>query len=101
MWRQLSREERRCFEVQNAAIPAIARMRLTGCPFVPEIHRETIRRWEIEHAEKRAEFKAITGEEPPARDKVGALARGAPAGRGDRLDAAHRATARSRPARIC
>ena len=55
----------------NAAIPAIARMRLTGCPFVAEIHRETIRRWEIEHAEERARFKAITGEEPPARDKVG------------------------------
>ena len=71
MWRQLSRQERRCFEVQNAAIPAIARMRLTGCPFDPAIHRETIQRWEIEHAENRAEFKAITGEEPPARDKVG------------------------------
>ena len=51
MWRQLSRQERRCFEVQNAAIPAIARMRLAGCPFDPAIHRETIRRWEIEHAE--------------------------------------------------
>ena len=65
MWRQLSRQERRCFEVQNAAIPAIARMRLTGCPFAAEIHRETIRRWEIEHAEERARFKEITGEEPP------------------------------------
>jgi DNA polymerase-1 len=71
MWRQLSRDERRCFELQNAAIPALARMRLTGCPFVAEIHRETIRRWEIEHAEERARFKDITGEEPPARDKVG------------------------------
>ena len=71
MWRQLSTDERRCFEVQNAAIPAIARMRLTGCPFDSAIHRETIQQWEIEHAEKRAEFKALTGEEPPARDKVG------------------------------
>jgi ribonuclease D len=71
MWRQLSREERRCFEVQNAAIPTIARMRLTGCPFDPALHRATIRGWELEHAEKRAEFKALTGEEPPARDKVG------------------------------
>jgi DNA polymerase-1 len=71
MWRQLSRDERRCFDVQNAAIPAIARMRLTGCPFDPAIHRTTIRCWELEHAEKRAEFKEITGEEPPARDKVG------------------------------
>lgn len=71
MWSHLDRAEQRCFEVQNAAIPAIARMRLTGCPFVPEIHRETIRKWEIEHAEERARFKELTGEEPPARDKVG------------------------------
>ena len=71
MWRQLSHNERRCFEVQNAAIPALARMRLTGCPFVAAVHRETIRRWEIEHAEERARFKDITGEEPPARDRVG------------------------------
>jgi DNA polymerase I len=72
MYRQLSKAERRCFEVQNAAIPAIARMRLTGCPFVAGIHRETIRRWELEHAENRAAFKALAGEEPPARDKAGA-----------------------------
>ena len=71
MWRQLGTDERRAFRVQNAAIPALARMRLIGCPFVPEIHRETIRRWELEHAEERARFTAITGEEPPARDKVG------------------------------
>jgi DNA polymerase I len=71
MWRQLDQEERRCFEVQNAAIPAIGHMRITGCPFVPEIHRETILKWELEHAEKRAEFKALTGEEPPTRVKVG------------------------------
>ena len=71
MWRQLGHDERRCFKVQNAAVPAIARMRLAGCPFVPEIHRETIRKWELEHAEERARFKNITGEEPPARDKVG------------------------------
>jgi DNA polymerase-1 len=71
MWRQLSRQERRCFEVQNAAIPALAQMRRTGCPFDPSIHKETIRRWEIEHAEKRAEFKALTGEEPPSRGKAG------------------------------
>jgi DNA polymerase-1 len=71
MWRLLSGDERRCFDVQNAAIPAIARMRLVGCPFDPGIHRETIRRWEVEHAEERARFKALTGQEPPARDKVG------------------------------
>ena len=61
MWRQLSREERRCFEVQNAAIPAIARMRLTGCPFDPAIHRETIRRWE---ARARREARRIQGSSP-------------------------------------
>jgi DNA polymerase I len=71
MWRRLSRDERRCFEVQNAAVPAIARMCLAGCPFDPAIHRETIQRWELEHAENRAAFKELTGEEPPARDRVG------------------------------
>jgi hypothetical protein len=71
MWPQLSNDERRCFKVQNAAVSAIAHMRLTGCAFVPEIHRETTRKWELEHAEERARFKNITGEEPPARDKVG------------------------------
>jgi DNA polymerase I len=71
MYRLLGPDERRCFEVQNAAIPVIARMRLVGCPFVPEIHRETIRKWEVEHAENRAEFVAITGEDPPVQGKVG------------------------------
>jgi DNA polymerase I len=71
MWRQLNSEERRCFKVMNAAVPAVASMRLTGCPFDPVTHRKTIRQWEVEHAEERARFKSVTGEEPPARDKVG------------------------------
>jgi DNA polymerase I-like protein with 3'-5' exonuclease and polymerase domains len=71
MYRQLSREERRCFDVQNAAIPTVAEMRRIGCPFDATVHLATIREWELEHAAERARFKTLTGEEPPARDKAG------------------------------
>jgi DNA polymerase-1 len=62
---------RRCFRLQNAAVPVVAKMRLEGIPF-DRIHEATIDRWEHELAEKRAAFVELTGEEPPARHKVGA-----------------------------
>jgi hypothetical protein len=61
----------RCFRLQNAAVPVVAKMRLAGVPFDRAVHLATIERWERELAEKRAEFKAITGENVPARHLVG------------------------------
>ncbi len=70
--RQMDERLRRCFRLQNAAVPVVARMRLAGVPFDREAHLATIERWERELAEKRAAFVELTGEEPPARHKVGA-----------------------------
>jgi DNA polymerase-1 len=72
MWRQMDEQLRRCFRVQNEAVPVIAKMRLAGVPFARDIHLETIEGWERELAEKRANFVELTGEEPPARHRVGA-----------------------------
>jgi DNA polymerase-1 len=72
MWRMLGKPERRAFELQNAVVPIVAGMRVRGCAFDQQIHRQTIEAWELEHAEERACFVEITGEEPPSRDKVGA-----------------------------
>jgi hypothetical protein len=69
---QMDERLRRCLRLQNAAVPVVARMRLAGAPFVRALHLETIERWERELAEKRAAFIELTGEEPPARHKVGA-----------------------------
>ena len=90
MYATLSREERRCFEVQNAAIPAIARMRLTGCPFDPTIHRETIRRWEARARREPRCLQAAHRRRAASPRQGRRLARGAPAGRRNCVDAAHR-----------
>ena len=65
LWRGLEPDARPAFTAQNNAVPVIARMRLVGIPFDPEIHRATIAAWEVEQAEARAAFVAAAGEEVP------------------------------------
>jgi DNA polymerase I len=71
MYAMLDEQGRRCFRLQNRAVPVIAKMKLAGLPFDREVHLETIARWESELADKRARFLELTGEAPPARHKVG------------------------------
>jgi DNA polymerase I len=68
----LDEQRRRCFRLQNAAVPVAAKMKLAGLPFARDVHLKTIERWELELADKRARFLELTGEAPPARHKVGA-----------------------------
>jgi DNA polymerase-1 len=57
----------RAFEIQNAAVPVAARMRLRGVPFDSDVHRETVRGWAAGHAAARARFADLTGEDVPPR----------------------------------
>ena len=72
MCRLMDRRLRRCFRLQNRAVPVVAKMRLAGAPFDRGIHLDVIAQWERELAEKRVDFINATGEEPPARHQVGA-----------------------------
>jgi DNA polymerase I len=72
LWPMLGARERRAFELQNAVVPVVAGLRTRGVAFDVDVHRARVQAWELEHAEERERFRAITGEEPPARDKVGA-----------------------------
>jgi DNA polymerase I len=71
MYAMMDEQLRRCFRLQNRVVPVIAKLRVAGVPFDRNVHLETIRKWELELAEERARFIEITGEEPPARHKVG------------------------------
>jgi hypothetical protein len=71
MYASLDVQLRRCFRLQNRAVPVVAKMRLAGVPFDRATHLETIARWETELAEERERFIALTGEEPPARQRSG------------------------------
>ena len=80
---------RRCFRLQNRAVPVVAKMRLAGVPFDRAVHLETIaalgaRARRGARALRRADRRGAAG---PAQGRR--LDRGASAGRGDRLDAAH------------
>jgi DNA polymerase I len=72
LWPMLGARERRAFELQNAVIPVVAGLRVRGVAFDVDVHQARVQAWEVEHAEERERFREITGEEPPARDKVGA-----------------------------
>jgi DNA polymerase I-like protein with 3'-5' exonuclease and polymerase domains len=72
MYTAMNEGLRRVFRLQNRVVPVVAKMRIAGVPFDRETHLATIERWEREFAEKRAAFSELTGEEPPARHRVGA-----------------------------
>ena len=73
-WRAASRmwegflgpRERGAFELQNAALRPIVRMRLRGIPFDRGVHEQTIAGWQEAYASERERFMEITGTEAPA-----------------------------------
>ena len=68
----LDEQRRSCFRLQNQAVPVVAAMRLAGVLIDRPVHAERSEGWEHALAEGRIRFREITGEDPPARAKVGA-----------------------------
>ena len=67
MWEGfLGPRERGAFELQNAALRPIVRMRLRGIPFDRRVHEMTIAAWQGDYALERERFMEITGTEAPA-----------------------------------
>jgi DNA polymerase I-like protein with 3'-5' exonuclease and polymerase domains len=72
LWRRMrpaleQKDRLAAYELQRAAIPAVADMRLRGLGFDPDEHARQVETWARELAEARRKYVDLTGQAPPSR----------------------------------